>query len=356
MSRFSFLNPRTLFELFREAFREWSEDKAVRLGAALSFYTVIALPPLLVLMAAAAGVVFGRDAAHERIASQIGALVGQHGRGMIDGMMTGQSQPGSTLLASIFGVVLLVFGASGVFGQLHDALNTVWEVEEKPGGGLKKLVKDRIFSFNLLLGAGFVLIVSLMVSAALGALTNLWGDRFEGMKVLLAILDFAVSTGVLGGLFALLLRFVPDAKVAWRDAWVGGLVTAVLFTIGKVAIGIYLGRGTVGTAYGAAGPLVILLLWIYYSAQIFLYGAEFTEVFAKRHGAGLAPKPGRAVAAGEEKEKSPAERPRRPPARSVPSRSDRGDAAPRKTSPGGFAWWGALAALLLLDHFRRKKT
>lgn len=351
MSASPYLSPRRLFRLAKESFAEWNRDKALRLGAALSFYTIVSLPPMLVILVAAAAVVFGKDAVRERIVTQLGGLIGDHGRELISGMLSGQSRPRSSVPASIFGVLLLVFGASGVFAQLRDALNTIWHVEEKPGGGIAKIVKERIFSFNILLAVGFLLVVSLAVSALLVALTSWWGGWFQGFEFILAILDFVVSVGVLTLCFALLFRFVPDTRVAWRDVWVGSALTAVLFSVGKVAIGFYLGKSSVGAAYGASGPLVVLLFWIYYSAQIFFLGAEFTKVFANRYGSRLQPEKPDAKRAPAEARVAP----------TVPAGKGSARKRPRR-GPGHASPWRALAwriaalfaGFLLVDRFLRK--
>lgn len=344
-----FLSPGQIFRLLRDAFSEWKEDNALRLGAALSFYTVLAMPPLLILILAGAGVVFGREGAQERIVAQMEGLIGTHGRELTSEMLTGQGRPGSTLLASIAGAGLLILSATGVFGQLRGALNTIWDVEEKPGGGIKGLIKERILSFNILLAAGFILIVSLVVSAGIGALTDVWGNRLEGFKILLAVLDFLVSAGVLTALFALLFKFLPDTRVAWRDVWIGGAVTAVLFALGKLAIGFYLGKSSVTSGFGAAGPLVILLLWIYYSSQIFFFGAEFTQVFASAHGSRLPSKrttrrgeAAGAAATAEERQIGP------------PSPAPK--ARPKPRAWGALAWRFLLllGGTLLIDRVRRR--
>jgi membrane protein len=278
------IRPAEIWSLLKESFAEWNRDKALRLAASLSFYTVLSLPSLLVIMLAVAAQVFGREAAQTRIADQLGALVGDEGRGAIEAMLTGERKPNSGVFASVLSGLLLLFGATGVFAELQDSLNIIWDVKSKPRGGLWGLIRTRFLSLNLVLAVGFLLIVSLVVSAALAALGELWGQRLQGLESVLKVLDFLLSFGALTGLFALLFRRLPDIRIPWRDVWLGAAVTSLLFTIGKVAIGVYLGRSAVGAAYGTAGPLVILLLWIYYSSLIFFFGAEFTQVYSRKHG------------------------------------------------------------------------
>ena len=277
-------NMRTWWTLLKEAFEKWSADKAPRLGAALSYYTVFSLVPLLVLTISIAGLVFGTEAAQQAIMTQIESLVGPQSAAAIKQMLQIAQKPSSGALASAIAVVTLLLGASGVFAQLQDALNTVWSVEPKAGRGLWGTIKDRLFSLMAVLGTGFLLLVSLVLSAALAAFGKMFQGRLPGHEGLLHLADLAISFGVITLLFAMMFKLLPDAKIAWRDVWIGAGLTSVLFTVGKFAIGMYLGKADVGSAYGAAGSLVILLVWVYYSSQILLYGAEFTSVYANRYG------------------------------------------------------------------------
>ena len=277
-------NMRTWWTLLKEAFEKWSADKAPRLGAALSYYTVFSLVPLLVLTISIAGLVFGTEAAQQAIMTQIESLVGPQSAAAIKQMLEIAQRPSSGALASAIAVVTLLLGASGVFAQLQDALNTVWGVEPKAGRGLWGTIKDRLFSLMAVLGTGFLLLVSLVLSAALAAFGKMFQGRLPGHEGLLHLADLAISFGVITLLFAMMFKLLPDAKIAWRDVWIGAGLTSVLFTVGKFAIGMYLGKADVGSAYGAAGSLVILLVWVYYSSQILLYGAEFTSVYANRYG------------------------------------------------------------------------
>ncbi|HEY7129010.1 MAG TPA: YihY/virulence factor BrkB family protein [Nitrospira sp.] len=303
--------PREFWQLLKAAAAEWNRDRAPRLGAALAYYTVFSLVPFLVVVIALIGVVFGQEAAQSAILSQIGTLVGEQSAEAIKDMIQRADQPATGLFATTIAVGTLLIGASGVFGQLQDALNTVWGVEPKEGRGIWGFVKDRFLSFVAVLGTGFLLLVSLILSSVLAAL----GKWFSGLLPLpqgvLFLLNFVLSFVVITGLFALIFKVLPDAKVAWQDVWVGAGLTAALFTVGKFALGLYLGKSNVASGYGAAGSLVLVLVWVYYSAQIMLYGAEFTQVYANLVGERIVPTPDAKVtdphkAATDEAARSPA--------------------------------------------------
>jgi membrane protein len=240
--------------------------------------------PLLVVIIAITGLVFGAEAAQNAIMTQIESMMGDKSAAAIREMLQIAQQPSSGILASIIAIGTLLVGASGVFAQLQDALNTVWGIEAKQGGGIWALIKDRFLSFVAVLGTGFLLMVSLVVSAGLAAFGKFVSGWLPGPEALLQVANFIVSFGIITALFAMIFKLLPDAKIAWRDVWVGAAITSLLFTIGKFAIGMYLGKSDVGSAYGAAGSLVILLVWVYYSSQILLYGAEFTAVYANQYG------------------------------------------------------------------------
>lgn len=278
------MNAKTIWVLFKETFSEWSEDKASRLAAALAYYTVFSIAPLLIIAIAVAGLVFGQEAARGQLDNQIQGLVGQQSAELIQTMVESASKPTSGIIATVLAIATILFGASGLFGQLQEALNTIWEVEPKPGRGILGIIKDRFLSFTMVLGIGFLLLVSLVLSALLSALDTYLTDLLPGSIYLLQILNFVISFGVITLLFAMIYKILPDVKIAWSDVWIGAAVTSLLFALGKFLIGLYLGRSSAGSAYGAAGSLVILLLWIYYSAQILLFGAEFTQVYAKKYG------------------------------------------------------------------------
>ena len=285
------MNARTIWTLLKETFSEWSEDKASRLAAALAYYTIFSLAPLLIIAIAVAGLVFGQEAAQGELVAQIQGLVGQEGAKLIETMIQSASKPTSGIIATAIAIATILFGASGLFGQLQDALNTIWEVKPKPERSILGMVKDRFLSFTMVLGIGFLLLVSLIISAVLSALNPYLTDLLPGSIYLIQILNVVISFGVITLLFAMIYKVLPDVKIAWGDVWIGAAVTSLLFTLGKFLIGLYLGNSSAGSAYGAAGSLVVLLLWVYYSAQILLFGAEFTQVYAKRRGSWAASPP-----------------------------------------------------------------
>lgn len=278
-----------VLELLKATFNEWIDDKAPRLGAALSYYTIFSLAPMLIIAIAVAGLVFGEEAARGQIVGQLQGLVGVEGGKAIETMLQSVSKPSTGIIATIIGVFTFILGATGAFVELQEALNTVWEVQPKPGSGIKSMLRYRLLSFSVLLGVGFLLLVSLVLSAAISAVTKFMGGFFPGFNFVAHALNFALSFGVVTVLFAMIYKILPDVKLAWSDVWVGAAVTSLLFTIGKAIIGLYLGTGSVSSAYGAAGSLVVLLVWIYYSAQIMLLGAEFTQVYADRFGSHVEP-------------------------------------------------------------------
>ena len=288
--------PRTLWQLIKEAAAEWSHDRAPRLGAALAYYTVFSLVPFLVVVIALIGLVFGQEAAQSAILSHIATLVGDQTAAAIKDMLQRADQPSTGWWATGLAIVTLLFGASGVFGQLQDALNTVWGVEPKEGRAIWGFIKDRFLSFVAVLGTGFLLLVSLILSSALAAVGKWFSGVLPVPETVLHLLNLALSFVVIAGVFALIFKILPDAHIAWRDVWIGAVLTAALFTIGKYALGVYLGKSNVASGYGAAGSLVLILLWVYYSAQILLYGAEFTQVHANRLGERIVPAPDAQVA------------------------------------------------------------
>ena len=284
------LDARGFWELAKATWAEFNEDKVPRLGAALAYYAIFSLAPLLIIVIFVAGLVFGQGAAQEALLGQLRSLLGSQGADMIQTMIDSTRRPGAGLFATIFGLGTLVLGAIGAFNQLHDALNTIWEVKPKPHLSLLERVRYRLLSFSMVLVVGFLLMVSLAVSAGLSAAGAFVSAQLPFVaQWILTILNFAISFAVITLLFALMFKYLPDAKIAWSDVWIGAAITALLFTLGKSLIGLYLGQSTKGAAYGAAGALVILLLWIYYSAQIFLLGAEFTQVYAGRYGRQVMP-------------------------------------------------------------------
>jgi membrane protein len=284
------MNGTTVLSLLKETFADWSEDNAPHLAAALAYYTVFALAPLLVIAIAVAGLFFGREAATNQIAQSVSGLLGQTAAEAVNGMVQSASaNKGSGIIATVIGIITLLFSASGVFGELQRALDTIWEVAPKPNQGILNTLKQRFFSFSMVVGVGFLLLVSLVISTALAAVGGfVAGDQF-GQTLIWKIINFVVSFGVTTLMFALIFKIVPDAKVQWRDVWIGAVATALLFTLGKAVLGWYLGRQSTTSSYGAAGSFVALLLWVYYSAQILFLGAEFTQIYARAYGSKIEP-------------------------------------------------------------------
>jgi membrane protein len=274
---------RSVWELIRRIASSWSDLNAPHLGAALAFYAVLSVAPMLVISIAIAGFVFGQQAAQGEILRQFQNLVGPAGAQTIQGILQHVSRTSSGIAATSAGVIVILFGASGVFAELRDSLNAVWGVKT-PGIGWKAMIRDRFFSFALVLSIGFLLLVSLIVSAALAAAGKYFGQFLPLPAPVLHAANLLISFAGVTILFALLYKVVPDIPIAWSDVWIGAAVTSVLFSVGKLLIGLYLGKASVGSAYGAAASLVVFLVWIYYSAQIFFLGAEFTRSFSERHG------------------------------------------------------------------------
>lgn len=274
---------------FRGAARAWWDDDCTRLGASLAYYTLFAIAPVLLMATAIAGMVFGPDAVRAEIVAQLDQLVGHDGALAIESLLEAASRRPSGALATMFGGVAFLIAATGAFLELQVALNTIWRVKPRPTGHLYAFVIDRLRSFGLVVAIGFLLLVSLTVTAALAALGAWLFKLSPANATFWSILNTFISIAVTTGLFALLFRFLPDVRLRWRDVATGAAVTAVLFTFGQYVIGLYLGQGVVASSYGAAGSIMVLLLWVYYSCQIVLFGAEFTRVWAARHG--IKPKP-----------------------------------------------------------------
>jgi len=283
------LTPRVVWSLLAETVYEWSEDRAPRLGAALAFYTVFALAPGLIVIIALAALLLGQQAAQGQIINQVQDLIGFAGAQAIQAAIESARSAGGSLVATSLGVVTLLFGLWGVFGELQDALNTIWGVTARPWRGVIGAIKDRFWSFAMVVGIGFLLLVSLAASAWLAAVGKFFAQvsplPVAVMETANALLSFVTITLM----FAVIYKLLPDVRITWRDVWVGAAVTALLFTIGKSLIGLYLGRSTVASVYGAAGSLIVILLWIYYSAQVVFFGAEFTKVYSRRFGSVVVP-------------------------------------------------------------------
>jgi membrane protein len=283
------VRPRDVWHLVKQTFVEWDEDNASRLAAALAYYAVFSLAPLLVITIGLAGMVFGDDAVQGHVVTQLQGYIGSRGATLVQDMIVAARKPTHNVAATMLGVAVLLFGAAGVFRELQDALNTIWEVKARPGRGWRGLLLDRALAFVMVLGTGFMLLLSVALSAAFAALGTFLSELLPIPESALHVLNFAVSFSLITFMFALIFKVVPDAKVAWRDVWIGAAITALLFAAGTLLIGLYLGKSTVASTFGAAASLAILLVWIYYSAQILFLGAEFTQVYARWRGSTILP-------------------------------------------------------------------
>lgn len=282
-------NPRELLDVAKETYHDWSEDKASRLAAALAYYTAFSVAPLLLLAITIAGAIFGREAAQGQVFGQLEGLLGaQAAEAVQTAIANSQTATGGTI-AAVVGILTLLWSASNVFAQLQEALNTIWEVAPDPKAGILATIKRRFFSMTMVLGIGFMLLVSLVLSTAVAALGGFFERALPGGGFILQAFNFALSFAVVTGLFAAIYKILPDATIRWGDVWVGAVVTALLFNVGKLLIGLYLGHASVGSTYGAAGSLLVFLVWVYYSAQILFFGAEFTQVYARRYGSHITP-------------------------------------------------------------------
>jgi membrane protein len=279
------LNP---LGLLKESFSEWQKDKASRLAASLAYYTAFSIAPLLLLTISIAGLVLGDEAAQGTIFYQLQGLLGPEAAGFFQSAIAHSRAPGASSISAVIGIATLVWSAGNVFGQLQDALNTIWEVQPKPAG-IAGAVKRRIVPLSMVLGIGFLLLVSLLLSAGISAIGTFLGEVLPGSAVFWQIVNAALSLVIITLLFAAIFKILPDAEVRWSDVWIGAILTSLLFVIGKTLIGIYLGHSSVGSTYGAAGSLLVFLVWVYYSAQILFFGAEFTQVYARQRGRRIVP-------------------------------------------------------------------
>ncbi len=281
-----------VFALLRQAFSAWNAHNAQRLGASVSYYTLFSLAPLLIIAIAVAGLVFGEQAAEGGIRTQLAGLVGTQSAQAIEGVISASRHAKAGILAGAIALVTLLLGATGVFVELQSALNDGWGVKPAPGaGGLWGFVRSRLVSLAMVMAIGFLLVVSLLASATLAAVQGVIAGWMPGWDKLLWVLNTLVSLAVITALFALLFKYLPDTRIAWKDVWMGAAVTSLLFTAGKTLIGLYLGKSSVASVYGAAGSLVVVIVWVYYAAQIFFFGAELTQAWAQRHGSRRAQAP-----------------------------------------------------------------
>jgi membrane protein len=278
-----------LWVIVKETGQGWDRDGVSSLAASLAYYTLLSLAPLVVIAIAIAGFVFGEDAARDRIAGELGHVVGSQAAQAIQEVVKRAQAPEAGIVSTVVGVVVLFVGASGVFGELQTSMDRVWNVKPKPGRGFLGMLKDRFLSFTMVLGVAFLLLVSTILTAALAAVGRYLGNALPGGEALWQLVNLVFSLATTALLFGLIFKIVPDIEIAWKDVWIGASVTSVLFTLGKFLIGFYLGKASVSSAYGAAGSLVVLVIWVYYSAQILLLGAEFTQAYADHWGSRVKP-------------------------------------------------------------------
>ena len=280
----------SIWQFVKTTINEWVEAEPFQLAAALSYYTLFSLAPLLLIAIGVAGLVFGREAAQNQIVESLQGMIGQDSAQSVQEMIQASNEkPKTGVLSTIIGFVALLFGAGGVVGQLQTSLNKVWEVTPKPGQGIWGFLRQRFFSFAMVLAIGFLLLVSLVVTAVLSSFTSMLSSFLGDATFVAHAIDILVSFGFVTLLFALIYKYVPDVEIQWRDVWVGAALTSILFTVGKYLIGLYIGTSGVSSTFGAAGSLITILVWVYYSSLIFFLGAEFTRVYATQYGSGVAP-------------------------------------------------------------------
>jgi membrane protein len=284
------MHPRHLLRLLKDAGSDWIDDGAMRLSSSLAYYAIFSLAPLLVIVVSIAGLVFDEEAARGQLAHQIAALTGKGaGEAIQSAVNSSAAQKESGVVATVFGTALLLFGASTVFAELKDALNTIWGVIVKPGRPFLTIVRDRFFSFSIVLAVGFLLLVSLVISVILTALGHFMSGRFQLHPVVWQASEACISFVVVTCLFAMIFKWIPNVRIGWRDVWLGAVATAMLFTLGKFAIGYYLATASIASSFGAAGSVVVVLVWVYYSACILFFGAEVTKAYSSRFGSGIVP-------------------------------------------------------------------
>ena len=285
------MSPKQVWRMLKTAFQEWNQDKAARLAAALAYYTLFSLAPLLILVIAIAGLFFDSAAVREQLMGQVETLVGGSGADFVRTVLDNANRPGgnSGWVATIVSIVLLLVGATGVLTQLQLSLNTIWNVEARPDIGFMNIVRKRLLSLGMIVVIGFLLLVSLVVSSVISGFSAYLSTLAPGLDTLIQLVNFVISLGITTVLFAMVFKYLPDVVITWRDVWFGAIATAILFSLGKFLIGLYLGNSGFGSSYGAAGSVIILLVWVFYSAQILFYGAELTQVYGRRFGSQIQP-------------------------------------------------------------------
>ena len=282
------MSSKQAISLLKKTYSQWSDRQAPRLGASVAFYSILSFAPLLVLITALIAVVFGHESAQGALINEARGLIGERGADTVQTLLKNAQKPSSGVFASLMAFVTLLFGASGVFSELQDALNVMWDVKSQTASGFIGMIRQRLFSFGMVLFVGFLLLVLLILSAGLAYIGRSFGQLVTMLPLVMQTINFVVSFAVIAGLFGLMFKCVPAATIPWKAVLVGAVGTALLFTIGKQLLGLYLGKASVGSTYGAAGSLVAVV-WIYYSAQIFFFGAEFTHVYAEAHSVGNQP-------------------------------------------------------------------
>ena len=285
------MNFQIAFDLLKQTFQEWNEDKAPRLGAALAYYTVFSIAPLLVILIAIAGMFFGAEAARGQISTQIDQVVGSQAAQFIEQMIESARKPSDSIFATVVGLGTLILGAMGVFGQLQDALNTIWEVQPKPGQGFFQTVKARLTPFMMVIGVAFLLLSSLAVSALIAAMGTWMQSWLPLPALVLQTINLLIGFVIITLMFALIFKVLPDVQIQWHDVWIGAAMTTVLFMLGQLGLGWYVGKISGESTYGAAGSLVAVLMWVYWTSQILFFGAEFTQVYANKFGSKILPSP-----------------------------------------------------------------
>ncbi len=278
-----------LWKLLKDSYREFQDDNASRLAAALSYYTAVSIAPMLIFLLLVLGFVMGQDAAQSQLMRQLEGVLGSQGMEFINTIIENAEQPTAGSIAGILSLLTLIWGSANVFSHLQDTLNVIWDVKIKPNGGWKRALRKRLFSFTLVLGIGFLLAVSLVLSAALSLLSSSLSGLLPGFDLLWQGVEYVISFSVMMLLFAAMFKILPDVHIAWRIVWPGAAVTALLFTLGKFALSVYIGQAAPGSAYGTAGSVIVFLLWVYYSAMILFFGAEVTQVYATHRGEGIQP-------------------------------------------------------------------